>query len=213
MQSKRNTTTDSTYQGYPILTDADRGLAIDTDIMKKIINQFDYAEYDKSKVFFYRFDLHFPKDMEATQDNEHFTRFMSAYSKKLSRKGLEPQYVAVREQKSSEKPPHLHCIMFLDGQKTRNCQNHLNTAERLWEHELGMEADGTHGIVNYCEKDKNTGERMVNGMMIDPTKDNYEIVKNKCVERASYLAKVNQKNVPKGVREVFASKLPKDFRR
>ena len=212
MQSKRKTTTDSTYQGYPILADADRGLAIDTDIMQKIINQFEYAEYDKSKVFFYRFDLHFPKDMEAPQDNEHFRRFMSAYSKNLSRKGLEPQYVAVREQKSSEKPPHLHFIMFLDGQKTRNCQNHLNTAERLWEHELGLEADGTHGLVNYCDKDKNTGERMVNGMMIDPGKDNYECVKSKCVERASYLAKVNQKNAPKGVREVFASQLPKEYR-
>lgn len=212
MQSKRKTTTDSTYQGYPILTDADKGLAIDTDIMKKIINQFDYAEYDKSKVFFFRFDLHFPQDMQAPPDNEHFTRFMSAYSKKLSRKGLEPQYCAVREQKKSSQNPHLHVIMFLDGQKTRNCQNHLNTAERLWEHELGLEADGTHGLVNYCDKDKKTGERMVNGMMIDPTKENYERVKDKCIERASYLAKVNQKNAPKGVREVFASQLPKEYR-
>ena len=214
MQSKRKTTTDSTYQGYPILTDEKKGLAIDTDLMQKIIKQFEYAEYDKSKVFFYRFDLHFPKDMgtlEAPQDNEHFKRFISAYQKNLSRKGLSPQYIAVREQRKSS-APHYHVGIFAAGQKTRNCYGHIKTAERLWERELGLEADGTHGLVNYCDKDKMTGERMVNGMMIDATKDNYEIVKDKCVERASYLAKVNQKNAPKGQREYFASRLPKDYR-
>ena len=212
MQSKRNTTTASTFQGYPIRTDEKRGLAIDTELMQKIINQIDYAEQDKSKVFIFRFDLHFPQqEMQAPQDNEHFKRFISAYQKNLSRQGLSPQYIAVREQRRSGNP-HYHVLSMLDGQKTRNCYGHIKTAERLWEHELGLE-DGTHGLVNYCDKDKETGERMINGMMIDPTKENYELVKDKCVERASYLAKVNQKKMtPKGQREYFASKLPNEYR-
>ncbi len=214
MQSKRKTTTDSTYQGYPVLTDEKRGLAIDTDIMEKIVNQFDYAEYDKSKVFFFRFDLHFPQGMQAPEDNDHFKHFISAYQKNLSRKGLSPQYVAVREQRRSENP-HYHVISLLDGQKTRNCYGHLKTAERLWANELGIETDdpGSLGIVNHCEKDKKTGERMKNGTMLDMNRDDYEYVIEASIKRASYLAKVNQKHAPKGVREVFASRLPKEFRR
>ena len=212
MNRKRNTTTSSTFQGYPILTDAEKELAIDTDIMQKIVKQFDFAEYDKSKVFFFRFDLHFPQEMQVPQDNEHFKHFISPFMKNMSRKGLEPQYFAVREQRKSENQ-HYHVGVLLDGQKTRNCYGHIKTAERLWEHELGLEADGTHGLVNYCDKDKKTGERMLNGMIIDPTKENYELVKDKCVERASYLAKVNQKNMtPKGQREYFASKLPEEYK-
>ena len=212
MQSKRNTTTDSTFQGYPILTDAERGLAIDTDIMQKILDQFDYAEQNKSKELFYRFDLHFTQGMQVPPDNEHFKHFISAHQKYLSRQGLSPQYFAVREQGESGHP-HYHVMMLLDGQKTQNCYGHIKTAERQWEHELGLEADGTHGLVNYCDKDRQTGKRGANGMMIDPTKDNYEDVKDECFKRASYLAKVNQQNAPKGVREVFASRLPKEFRR
>lgn len=214
MQRKRNTTTASTFQGYPILTDEKKRLAIDTDIMEKIVNQFDYAEQNKSKTFFFRFDLHFPLGMQVPPDNEHFKHFISAYQKNLSRQGLSPQYIAVREQRRSENP-HYHIISLLDGQKTRNCYGHLKTAERLWANELGIEtnAPGSLGIVNHCDKDKQTGERMKNGTMLDMNRDDYEYVIEASIKRASYLAKVNQKNAPKGVREVFASRLPKEFRR
>ena len=215
MQSKRNTTTDSTFQGYPVLTDAEKKLAIDTDIMQKILKQFEYAEYKKGKVFFFRLDLHFPKDHQIpSAGNEHFRKFISAYAKNLSRKGLEPQYFAVREQRQSEHQ-HYHVGVLLDGQKTRSPYEHLKTADRLWANELGIETDNPAalGLVNHCDKDKKTGERMINGMMIDATKDNYEYVRDSCFRRASYLAKESQKKLtPKGNREYFASKLPKEYR-
>ena len=179
--------------------------------MQKIVNQFKYAECEKSKVFFYRFDLRYPEEMQADPDNDHFKHFMSAYIKNLSRKGLDPQYVAVREQKSSENQ-HYHVGILADGQRTRNCHDHLIKAERLWEHELGLEADGTHGLVDFCEKEKKTGKKIENGMMMDHCKENYETVKAECIRRASYLAKVNQKELtPKGQHEYFTSKMPKGY--
>jgi len=214
MKTKRKTTIATTYQGYPILTDAERGLAIDTEIMKKIINQFTYAEENMSKVFAFRFDLHFPQEMIAQQDNEHFKHFISAYQKNLSRKGLSPQYIAVREQRQSQNP-HYHVLSILDGQKTRNSRGHLQTAERLWANELGIKTENpaTLGLVNYCERDKKTGERTRNGVMLDHNRDEYPYELDHAIKRASYLAKVNQKKLtPKGVREVFASQLPREYR-
>ena len=54
---------------------------------------------------------------------------------------------------------------------------------------------------------------MKNGTMLDRNRDDYEYASEASIKRASYLAKVNQKHAPKGVREVFASRLPKEFRR
>lgn len=209
----RNLTTKPTYHSYPVLTDAKRGLAIDTDIMSNIEAQFNYAEDTKSKVFFYRLDLRYPDGASVPNDNNHFKHFASAYKKNLSRQGLRPQYFAVREQSRKDQGRcHYHMGVILDGQKTRNCYGHLDTAERLWAHELGLPPkEGGYGLVHHCDKDKD-GERMVNGVMLDPNDYNYEDKKDTCVRRSSYLAKENTKGSPKGVREYFASQLPKEYR-
>ena len=214
MKNKRQLTTAPEYNGSKILTDKAKGLAADTKLLDRIEKQFDYAEANKSKTFFFRFDLHFPHGMQTPADNAHFKRFISSYAKNLARKGLDPQYFAVREQRQSQ-TQHYHVGMLLDGQKTRNPYHHLQTADRLWAHELGIQSDNPTalGLVNHCDKDAKTGEGMVNGMMIDATKDNYELVREKCFERASYLAKNSQKDLtPKGQREYFASRLPKEYR-
>ena len=210
MSRQRKLTTAPTYHNMPILTNADRGEAIDMSILGRIERQFDYAEATKSKNLFMRLDFHFPLEMDVPQDNEHFKHFASAFKKNLSRQGLKPQYVAVREQDESVHQ-HYHMALFLDGQKTRSCHNHLQTAERLWAHELGIQTDdaGALGLVHHCDKDKD-GNPLKNGMMMDPNKDDYETVRDRCFQRASYLAKESQKNTPKGSREYFASRLPKD---
>ena len=211
---KRNLTTTPIFHSYPVLTDAKRGLAIDTDILRRIEAQFNYAEDTKSKVFFYRLDLRYPEGMAAPADNRLFSQFTSAYMKNLSRQGLRPQYFAVREQSRKDQGRcHYHMGVILDGQKTRNCYGHLDTAERLWSSALSLPPqDGGYGLVHRCDKDKKTGERMVNGVMLDPNSYNYEDRKDMCVRRASYLAKENQKDSPAGVREYFASRLPPAYR-
>ena len=46
------TTTEKTFNNYPIMTDKERDLSCDTKILNEIERQFDYAEETKSKVFF-----------------------------------------------------------------------------------------------------------------------------------------------------------------
>jgi len=211
MKTKRNLITKPTYHSYPVLANETKGLAVDEDILRRIEGQFDYAEATKSKALYFRLDLRYPDGAEVPADNAHFSHFASAYMKNLSRQGLKPQYFAVREQSKRHNGCHYHMGIILDGQKTRNPYGHLDIAERLWEHVLELPPrEGGYGLVNRCDKDKD-GERMLNGMMLDPNRDNYEDLKDTCFRRSSYLAKENTKGTPKGVREYFASRLPKEY--
>ena len=203
------TTTEETYHGYPIMTDKTRGLACDAKVLNENERQFDYAEETKSKVFFMRYDIRFPERLDHA-DNGVFREFQSKFMKNLSRKGLKPQYVAVREQ-SKEKHQHYHVALILDGQKTQNIHNHIQTAERLWDSTLGLPArENGYGLIDDCTKSR-SGETQENGVMLrydDPWRGDK---KDDCFRRASYLAKTSTKgNTPKGQREMFSSRIPKE---
>ena len=204
------TTTEETYHGYPIMTDQQRGLACDTKILNEIERQFDYAEENKSKIFFMRYDIRFPEEYDHA-DNGVFREFQSKFMKKLSRHGLKPQYVAVREQ-SREKHQHYHVALLLDGQKTQSIHNHIQTAERLWDSTLGLPArENGYGLIDDCTTNR-TGEKQVNGVMLRPDDPEMEKKKNDCFRRASYLAKNSTKgNAPKRQRELFSSRIPKSI--
>ena len=118
------------------MTNKERGLACDIKILNEIERQFQYAEETKSKIYFQRMDLRLPEGHEHT-NNDLFREFQSKFIKNRSRKGLKPQYVAVREQ-SREKHQHYHIALWLDGQKTQNIHDHIATAERLWDKTLGL---------------------------------------------------------------------------
>ena len=142
--------------------------------------------------------------------NGVFREFQSKFMKNLSRKGLKPQYVAVREQ-SKEKHQHYHVALILDGQKTQSIHNHIHTAERLWDLTLGLPArENGYGLIDDCTTNRN-GDKQENGVILrydDPFR--YD-KKEDCFRRASYLAKTNTKgNTPKGQRELFSSRIPKE---
>ncbi len=209
MKKRRSTTTDSTYNGYPIMTDKDKGYKADRKILEKIEEQFQYAEDTKSKILYMRLDVRFPLGMTIPESNEHFSRFNANFMKELNRKGLKPQYIAVREQ-SREKHQHYHEILFLDGQKTQSIHNHIRTAERIWRNELGLE-DG-NGLINDCTISR-SGERQENGVMLRKDDPDYKQKKLDCFRRSSYLAKVNTKNnTPDGNRELFSSRIKRDHK-
>ena len=129
--------------------------------------------------------------------------------KNLSRQGLKPQYIAVREQ-SREKHQHYHVALLLDGQKTQSIHNHIKTAERLWDSALGLEPrENGYGLVDDCTTSR-TGDKQVNGVMLRPDDPDMEEKKDDCFRRASYLAKTSTKgNPPKYQREMFSSRIPK----
>ena len=201
------TTTAETYHDYPIMTDKAKGLACDIKILNEIERQLDYAEETKSKTLFMRYDIRFPEGYDHA-DNGVFREFQSKFMKNLSRQGLKPQYIAVREQ-SREKHQHYHVALLLDGQKTRSIHNHIQTAERLWDTTLGLPArENGYGLIDDCTTSR-TGEKQVNGVMIRPDDPDMEAKKADCFRRASYLAKINTKgNAPKGQREMFSSRIP-----
>ena len=200
------TTAEETFHGYPIMTDKARGLACDAKVLNEIERQFDYAEETKSKVFFMRYDIRFPEGYTHA-DNGVFREFQSKFVKNLSRQGLKPQYIAVREQ-SKEKHQHYHVALLLDGQKTQSIHNHIQTAERL--STLGLPArENGYGLIDDCTTFR-TGEKQINGVMLRPDDPDMEAKKADCFRRASYLAKTNTKGTaPKYQREMFSSRIPK----
>ena len=204
----KNETTERTYHGYPIMTDEDRGLSCDTKILDEIEKQFDYADETKNKTFFMRYDVRIPEGV-FLEDNKTFRDFQANFMKNLSRNGLKPQYVAVREQ-SREKHQHYHVALLLDGQKTNSIHNHIQTAERLWESALGLPVrENGYGLIDDCTTGR-TREKQVNGVMLRPDDPEKERKKADCFRRASYLAKTNTKgHAPKYQREVFSSRIPK----
>jgi len=203
---KRNTTTESHYHNYRIMTDEKKKLSADKNILKLIEKQFDYADRSKSKTFFMRYDVRLPQDIQHT-DNKLFISFQAVFMKNLSRQGLKPQYIAVREQ-SREKHQHYHVALFLDGQKTQSVYNHIHNAERLWESKLGLLVrEEGYGLIDACTRSRD-GKSQVNGVLLNPRDSDYETKRDACFYRASYLAKVNTKKTPRGQREIFASRIP-----
>ena len=202
------TTTAETYHDYPIMTDKAKGLACDIKILNEIERQFQYAEESKSKSYFMRYDVRLPEGLDHT-DNGLFREFQSKYIKNRSRKGLKPQYIAVREQ-SKEKHQHYHVALWLDGQKTQNIHDHIQTAERLWNKTLGLpDKENGYGLIDDCTKSR-SGAKQINGVMLRRDDPEYASKKDDCFRRASYLAKTNTKgNAPRGQREMFSSRIPK----
>lgn len=97
MKRKVKETTEQIFHNHTIMTDKKRKMSCNIKILNEIEKQFEYADKTKSKVFFMRYDISFPEGYDHA-DNSIFREFQSKFMKNLSRQGLDPQYVAVREQ-------------------------------------------------------------------------------------------------------------------
>ena len=212
---KRTITMKETYEGLPIIANQKKQYGCDIKILKELKDQFDYAEKNKPKTFYMRYDVRFPQEENTHTDNRKIREFQATFMKTLKREGLKPQYVLVREQ-SREKHQHYHGVLLLDGNKTQNITMHIDTAERLWDKALGLEYEVQpgnwktgHGLIDDCTKDRQ-GNRHENGIMLRRDDPDYGEKQQEAFRRASYLAKVNQKESnPKGHREIFSSRIPK----
>ena len=116
----------------------------------------------------------------------------------MSRKGLKPKYVAVRECDKSPNP-HYHAALMLDGQKTQNPIGHLKKAEEILARKLGMDPNRNHGLVHSCETPDSPKPYSV--MLKRHDHGTYDDV----FYSLSYLAKVATKP-PAHIRELFVSK-------
>ncbi len=181
-------------------------------ILNEINRQFEFAERTKDDILFVRYDIRFPDGVDPTNNervNDAYRSFQTKFMKNLSRHGLKPQYVAVREESASE-PPHYHVALMLNGQKAQPVQNHIQTAERLWESTLGIATkENGCGLISDCTTDCH-GEKQINGVLLSKGDPEMELKKFDCIQKTSQLAKTDDKGLaPKWQRELFSSRLPK----
>ena len=162
-----------------------------------------------------RYDVRFPQGYDYPNDNELFSQFQESFIKNRKREGYDPAYIAVREC-SREKHQHYHVALMMNGHKTQNIHDHIQTAERLWEKTLNLppKYDNTgratsYGLIDDCMRTRQ-GQPQENGVMLRKDDPEYERKYDQCFRRCSYLAKVNQKDAsPKHQREVFSSRIQK----
>lgn len=210
MAKHRKITYDKTYEGYPINTNIDKGYGCDTRILNALQRTLDSSLEDSSKVLVIRYDVRLPVETpedEGTKtddgSNEVIKKLQGSFCKHLSRKGLKPKYVAVRERVSSNNP-HYHVALTLDGQKTQSAYNHMKKAEELLGKQLGLDPERPHGLIERCPVERDGQPDTDAYMLKRGDQEGYDEVFYRC----SYLAKVACKPAD-GVRELFVSKRPK----
>ncbi len=198
---QRKITFDKTFHDRPIQTNIAKGYACDERILNAIERTLDSSLQQSSKSLVVRYDVRFPLGTKVDPtSNETFKTFQSDFCKHLSRKGLKPKYVAVRECDTSSNP-HYHEALMLDGQKTQNPIGHLKKAESILARKLNLDPDKNNGLIHSCETPASNKPYSVM-LQRNETKQYNDIFNS-----LSYLAKVATK--PQcSIRELFVSKRP-----
>jgi hypothetical protein len=181
--------TSPTHNGYSILASPDNPCR--SDILNGIDRVFGYALQDYSKVFFVRFDLHYPADGCHLTPDIAINRFRDSFIKNRAREGYRPLYIWCREQEMSPNP-HFHFVLLLDGQKTQSIYGHQEKAREMWYKILRVPMPpGRKGLFDPCDE-KRPG-LAPNGIMIQSSKPNRNNEQNNAFHWASYLAKTKGK--------------------
>lgn len=209
------TTNEATYQGLTINT-GNGDFYCFTQILQDIFERFNYMTQKHNKVLFIRFDLHFPVGYIHDGGNTEVSLLFKLLKESLLRRGIDTQYVWVREQNFQNEVPHYHAILLLNGNKVQNYFPILAKVTKTWGRILGQNA---LGCVNYCNNCN--GVPVDNGIMIRrPSslavgdellrqQQEYTFLYQHCFSWASYLAKINQKSfTPYGVRRFNSSRIP-----
>lgn len=170
-----------------------------------------------SKVLAIRFDLRYPdksqqhkgepkqtelatnKEEMSTMDNGDICKTISALNKYYKRKGLDPAYLWVREQKTSE-AQHYHTMLLLNGHKAQNPYGVFSKAEALWQKTIGSDEPG---LIHHCNTNPD-GSYRKNGEVFCRSKGVPEHVQR----QISYMVKPSGKGEPKdGLRDFGMSRL------
>lgn len=127
-------------------TTNDGAFPVIPQIQEKATQLFDAYQQRHSKVLSVRLDIHYPTNYDTAHGNEDIAKTMAKVVQTFARRGLDPAYIWVREQDTSEHP-HYHCQLFLDGQKTRSAQMVYDVTERHWQNTIGTDSKG---LVHHC---------------------------------------------------------------
>ena len=150
-------------------------------------------EYTKtfSKTMVVRFDVTYPKNFMAVEDNSDMSTLMKLLIQQCSRNGVSPAYFWVREQSIRSDNQHYHCMLLLDGNKTCRYYPYIELAEEIWGRILGV---NPKGLIHYCDRDPD-GNRQANGIILRSDDPCYEDKIDTVVRQAMYLAKDHTKGI------------------
>ena len=198
----------STYRGYALALSNENYSAKQLD---REIDLVETATERHSKVLVVRMDLRYAKEIQSSGDNNDYRRFLNSMMKELSRKHYDPQYVAKREQTKS-KNPHLHLAVLVDGNKKRDRNSLVETAEKHWANTLGITPDEVRDkqLVFKCNRDA-CGDPRPNGDMLRRGSIDFQETKDNVIKMLSYLAKRKDGDMTESsTRKVFFSQFRKD---
>ena len=183
-------TYNSTYHNNLILVYPDQKLGCQKDILQSLEKLFVHMTNKHSKVLFIRFDVRYPFNyqLQETQTNKLFSRFMAALVLYYQRQGYDPHYLWVRDG-SDGAHPHYHVVFMLNGHKAKYYMPVLKNAEQLWGYQLKQNAKG---LIFYCNRDWN-GNPQDNGICIRRDRAGYRETYNRCFRWGSSLAKASSK--------------------
>ena len=150
-------------------------------------------EYTKtfSKTMVVRFDVTYPKNFMAVEDNSDMSTLMKLLIQQCLRNGVSPAYFFVREQSLGSDNQHYHCMLLLDGNKTCRYYPYIELAEKIWGRILGV---NPKGLIHFCDRDPD-GNRQANGIILRSDDLNYEDKIEAVVRQAMYLAKDHTKGI------------------
>lgn len=191
----RKITNDNTHLKYSIYKSHKNDQGSYQEILQSMNNLLNTMITKHNKVLFVRFDLTFPENGIYYYDNALLSRFIEALKVHFKRRSLDPHYLWVREQASSDHH-HYHFIFLLNGNKTQSPYGIFNKATDLWGKCLNTDASG---LVHYGTY-----------LMIRRNSLEFNQTLQECIKHASYLAKAYSKgNAPPGVREMGMSNISK----
>ena len=191
------------YKGHPVMTREFIQHPYNEEHLKKNLELMDAAVKRHNKVFSWRMDIHMPVSNDKVKvkkaPREFIKEFLSCYTNKLARMGLDPDYVVKMEQKSSGNP-HFHAQFLADGNKVKDHKHLALMGEELIERQLKMDQGDGKGLIHY-----NSGSK--DSYMIRRNSPCYNEQFDACFKRMSYLAKQDPDDkIPSSERKISYSR-------
>ena len=188
----------------------EKPLPFNIKYLKKGIEILDDMSRRHSKVMQTRLDFRYPDDLCSDGSNKLFSRAFQSLMQELKKEGCDPQYIARREQKSSDNP-HCHVCIMVNGNVKQSQHSIIEKAERHWGNALGMDQQEVHErqLVYPCNTDSN-GDPRPNGYRLVRGAETNAATRQDMIRQMSYLSKAQPEDItPSTIRKFFTSQTRK----
>jgi len=118
--SRFTKTKEKTYKGYQLYEGAKAEEGFSTEILDSLLQIVTFTLQRHSQVLMVCLQFNFPAVLNVDGiDNSCFQSFIEAYRRCLANKGMDPEYLWVRETGTINDRCHYHLLLLLDGNTIR----------------------------------------------------------------------------------------------